>query len=61
MDVVKSPLKYIANYIDVAFEGKEPWKIVTITTGSVLLVVWLYDFVDRDESVATRTKRTGMY
>lgn len=41
------------------FQDKEPWQIVSITTGGVLFLVWLHDFVDRDESLLVRGKKTA--
>lgn len=58
MDIVKLHLDIVKNHVNIAFNGKEPWQIVSITTSSVLFLVWLYDFLDRDESLATRTKKT---
>lgn len=43
MDVVKSN-------INALFVKKEPWQIVGITTTSTLFVVWLYQFVTKEES-----------
>lgn len=59
MDVIKSPASWLKNYVNAVFQGKEPWQIVSITTSSVLLMVWIYDFLDRDESVVNRGKKTA--
>ncbi|CAH1132993.1 unnamed protein product [Ceutorhynchus assimilis] len=58
MDKVRLPLDILKNSVNVVFTGKEPWQIVSITTSSVLLIVWLYDFLDRDEDLLTRSKKT---
>jgi hypothetical protein len=43
MDVVKAQ-------INALFAKKEPWQIAAITTSSTLFVVWLYQFVTKEES-----------
>ncbi|XP_063983868.1 sphingosine-1-phosphate lyase [Diachasmimorpha longicaudata] len=50
MDTVKG-------FVNETFKDKEPWKIVAITTGSVLSAVWLWNFLDQDESVVERGKK----
>lgn len=37
-------------HINALFVKKEPWQIVTITTSSTLLIVWLYQFLTKEES-----------
>ncbi|KAF7274077.1 hypothetical protein GWI33_013237 [Rhynchophorus ferrugineus] len=58
MDVVKIPFNTLKEAINSAFSGKQPWQIVSFTTSAVLFVVWLYDFVDREESLLVRGKKT---
>lgn len=59
MDVVKIPFNTFKGTINSAFSGKEPWQIVSFTTSAVLIFVWLYDFVDRDETLLVRAKKTA--
>uniref|UniRef100_A0AAR5PMB4 sphinganine-1-phosphate aldolase n=2 Tax=Dendroctonus ponderosae TaxID=77166 RepID=A0AAR5PMB4_DENPD len=59
MDLIKSPASWLKTYVNAAFQGKEPWQIVSITTSSVLLMVWIYDFLDGDESLVNRGKKTA--
>lgn len=35
--------QYMKGGINKTFVGKEPWQIVTITTSTVLIVIWCYD------------------
>ncbi|XP_066249897.1 sphingosine-1-phosphate lyase [Euwallacea similis] len=58
MEVAKYPITAFKAYCNGAFQGKEPWQIVTITTSSVLFTVWLYNFLNGDESLLTRSKKT---
>lgn len=41
------PLK---GYVNAYFEEREPWEIVVITSGTILLAVWLWQFIFQDES-----------
>ncbi|XP_015109916.1 sphingosine-1-phosphate lyase [Diachasma alloeum] len=50
MDTVKG-------FVNDTFKDQEPWKIVTITTGSVLSAVWLWNFLHQDESLVERGKK----
>lgn len=45
MDYVRETLKLAKQGTNSAFQGKEPWQIVAITTTSVLSTVWLYEFL----------------
>ena len=47
----------IQSGINKLFVNKEPWQIVVITTTSVLSAVWLYEFLNKDESLVKRTKK----
>lgn len=38
-------LGHIKGGVNKSFTGKEPWQIVTITTSSVLVTLWFYDFL----------------
>lgn len=35
--------QHVKGGINKIFIGKEPWQIVTITTSTVLIVIWCYD------------------
>ncbi|KAJ8953168.1 hypothetical protein NQ318_017196 [Aromia moschata] len=41
--------------LNYTFYGKEPWQIVTVTTSTVLLAVWLHDFVHQNEEKELET------
>lgn len=43
MDVAK-------NQVNLLFVKKEPWQIAAISTMSTLFVVWLYQFLTKEES-----------
>ncbi|XP_068909932.1 sphingosine-1-phosphate lyase [Tenebrio molitor] len=58
MDAILHPLTSIKVGLNNSLAGKEPWQIVTLTTTSVLLLVWLHDFVTQEESVTQRAKKT---
>ncbi|KAJ8920412.1 hypothetical protein NQ315_005278 [Exocentrus adspersus] len=59
MDLLKHPLGALKHFINDSFKEKEPWQIVTITTTTVFLGVWLYEFIFlEDESVLQRGKKT---
>ncbi|XP_074042202.1 sphingosine-1-phosphate lyase [Leptinotarsa decemlineata] len=58
MDIVKHPLNSIRFGINSVFNGKEPWQIVTITSSTVILTLWIYDFIFQDESLIDRGKKT---
>ncbi|CAH1982781.1 unnamed protein product [Acanthoscelides obtectus] len=57
MDLVKQPLNFFKGTINNQFSGKEPWQIVTITTSTVLITIWLYELVNQDESLLERGKK----
>jgi hypothetical protein len=38
------------NQVNQLFAKKEPWQIVAITTSSTLFVVWLFQFLTKEES-----------
>ncbi|KAF5299206.1 hypothetical protein FQA39_LY02379 [Lamprigera yunnana] len=57
MDLIKLPLTTLKTGINYHFASKEPWQIVTITTTTVLLSIWIYDFIFQSESVTQRTKK----
>lgn len=48
----------VKGLINSTFEEKEPWQIVTITTGSVLGAVWAWNFAfNQDETLIERGKK----
>ena len=47
----------VQNSVNKLFINKEPWQIVIITTTSVLSAVWIYEFLNKDESIISRTKK----
>lgn len=57
MDSVQLPLTTFKNLVNKQFASKEPWQIVTITTSTVLLSVWFYEFLFQDESITERAKK----
>ncbi|XP_060525909.1 sphingosine-1-phosphate lyase [Cylas formicarius] len=58
-DIVKFHLNLFKSSLNNAFSGKEPWQIVTLTTSSVLFAVWLYDFLNQDETITERFKKAA--
>ncbi|RZB39694.1 sphingosine-1-phosphate lyase [Asbolus verrucosus] len=58
MDILTQPLTNIKVGINNCLSTKEPWQIVTLTTTTVLFVVWLHEFVNQDESIVQRAKKT---
>jgi hypothetical protein len=44
MDLVKSQLKLF-------LDKKEPWQIAAVSSMSTLLLVWMYQFMTKDESM----------
>lgn len=53
------PVACFKNTLNGAFSNKEPWQIATITASTVLLSVWLYQFLFEDEEYITvRAKKT---
>lgn len=53
MDIVTSK-------VNTLFARKEPWQIVAITTTTTLLVVWFYEFLQKEES-ACQLEITSRY
>lgn len=47
----------LKQFINTQFQNKEPWQIVSITMTTVLTFVWLWDFLNQDESLMSRTKK----
>lgn len=47
----------LKQFINNSFHDKEPWQIVSITMTSVLTCVWLWNFLNQDESLTSRTKK----
>lgn len=48
----------VKGLINETFKEKEPWQIVTITTGSVLGAVWMWNFAfNQDETLIERGKK----
>ncbi|GJQ68952.1 Sply [Trypoxylus dichotomus] len=53
----KTSLNLLKDTINARFVGKEPWQIVTYTTSTVLLTIWLYNFIFDDEPIVKRARR----
>lgn len=51
MEHIKLPINTFRSVINNGFAGKEPWQIVTVTTSTVLLTVWLWEFLQHNESM----------
>ncbi|XP_073813890.1 sphingosine-1-phosphate lyase [Musca autumnalis] len=49
--------KLITESINRLFANREPWQVATITATAVLSSVWLWSFINQDESIYTRGKR----
>lgn len=55
--MLKTHLELITAPVDRALAGRAPWQIVTITTSTVLGLVWLWDLLSEDESLYSRARR----
>lgn len=42
--------QFITSPINNVFKNKEPFQIVAITTTTVLTTIWLWNFINQDES-----------
>ncbi|XP_017878105.1 sphingosine-1-phosphate lyase-like [Ceratina calcarata] len=51
------PIYVLKELVNNYFQGDEPWKIVTITSTTILSSVWLWNFVFQEESLAERAKK----
>ncbi|KAF5307262.1 hypothetical protein FQR65_LT06978 [Abscondita terminalis] len=58
MDLITTPFNIFKSTINNQFATKEPWQIVTITTSTILLSAWIYDFIFKEESIKQRAKKT---
>lgn len=56
-------IHFLQNQVNNLFAKQEPWKIVMITTSSVLSAVWLYQVFSKDECefCAIETKVQQLY
>lgn len=50
MDNIGNPLQLISRQINSIFANREPWQIATITATTVLTTVWIWEFLNQDES-----------
>lgn len=49
----KDAFSVLTRHTNSIFKNREPWQIVAITATSVLSTVWLWNFVNQDESEFT--------
>ncbi|XP_036334273.1 sphingosine-1-phosphate lyase [Rhagoletis pomonella] len=49
--------KVLTGGVNRAFGNREPWLVATITATTVLGTVWLWTFINQDESILVRGKR----
>ncbi|KAM7343999.1 sphingosine-1-phosphate lyase isoform 1-T2 [Cochliomyia hominivorax] len=49
--------KLITENINRLFANREPWQVATITASAVLSSIWLWSFINQDESIWIRGKR----
>ncbi|XP_013103384.1 sphingosine-1-phosphate lyase [Stomoxys calcitrans] len=49
--------KLVTEHINRMFANREPWQVATITATAVLSSVWLWSFINQDESIYVRGKR----
>lgn len=49
----KEALSLLTRQTNLIFKNREPWQIVAITATSVLSTVWLWNFLNQDESELT--------
>lgn len=52
-NVIAEPLIAVTRQINSAFGSKEPWQIAAISATAAFTVVWLWNFVNHDESEFT--------
>lgn len=57
MYIAEECTKVLTKSINKACGNREPWQIVTITATTVLSAVWLWNLINQDESVYSRTKK----
>lgn len=50
-------LNVLARHVNAAFANKEPWQIVSVTASTVFTTVWLWQLLNHDESLVSRTKK----
>lgn len=50
MDLLKSPFSILRAAINSGFADKEPWQIVSVTTSTVLLTIWMWEVLNHSES-----------
>lgn len=46
----KDAFSVLTRHTNSIFKNREPWQIVAITATSVLSTVWLWSFINQDES-----------
>lgn len=56
MDLLKSPFSILKSAINSGFADKEPWQIVSATASTVIFTIYLWEFLNRDESRSTSFK-----
>lgn len=44
------PIQVLTKYVNNAFGNKQPWQIATISASAAFTLVWLWNFVNQDES-----------
>lgn len=49
--------KVVTDGLNRLFVNREPWQVATITATTVLSSVWLWNFINQDESVWSRSKK----
>lgn len=49
----KDAISLLTRQTNSLFKNREPWQIVAITATSVLSTVWLWNFLNQDESELT--------
>lgn len=53
-NVITEPMIAVTRHINSAFGSKEPWQIATISATAALTLVWLWNFINQDESEFTQ-------
>lgn len=46
-----NPLSVVTRQINSLFVNKEPWQVAAMTATTVLTAVWMWEFVNQDESM----------
>lgn len=49
--LILDPLNVATRQFNSLFVNKEPWQVATMTATTVLAAIWMWEFVNQDESM----------